>query len=120
MTNERNTATVDEFTNDDSDDVDLEDVPVTEEHVQTEVGYELTVTSKRGSGTYDNDKVKQEVNSKDPIDEVEREAIIKQVKRTMTELRSHQPIADRDALEEALQAVANDEQSVEDALEELE
>lgn len=98
MTNERDTTTVEEFTNTNNTDEgpDPDEIDVTEEHVQTEVGYEMTITSKRGTGTYNNDKVKQELNSKDPIDEMEREAVIKQVKRTMAALRAHQPDEDKE------------------------
>lgn len=120
MSNERDTTTVEEFTNDDSDTIVPEDVDVTEEHVQTEVGYELTVTSKRGTGTYNNDKVKQEVNSKEPIGEIEREAVIKQVKRTMATLRAHQPDEKIEAeFRETLEDLEAGEVSVEDALDEL-
>jgi hypothetical protein len=98
MTDERETTSVEEFTNtndgEESDELDPIDVDTTTKEVQTQEGYELSIKSKRGSGTNDRDEVKQKVKSEDPIEPMEEEALTEQVKRMMAEMRAFQPDED--------------------------
>lgn len=64
----------------------------TEKIERTDVGYRLTVSSTRGTGTRDQDSVKLEART-ETLEEVllEREAITEAVGSIMDERREHQP-----------------------------
>jgi len=61
---------------------------------RTDTGYRLTVESKRGTGTRDQDTVKVEYRSEDIPEFRTREELTDQVKQRMNELRENQPDED--------------------------
>ncbi len=58
---------------------------------KTDTGYRLTVESKRGTGTRDQDKVKAELRSEDRPDPDEQATLICDVIEHMTTLRGYDP-----------------------------
>jgi len=56
-----------------------------------ETGYEVTVTSKRGTGTYNNDKVEHELRTTTPPTDAELDEMSERVAQQMNQLRENQP-----------------------------
>lgn len=68
------------------------DTTVREE--RTDVGYRLSVESKRGTGTRDQDKVQAELRSEQPATEGEIAQLCADVRQAMEARRRHQPDAE--------------------------
>lgn len=94
-------------------------IDTTTKRIDTDTGEVLTINCKRGTGTYDNDKVKKEIAREERVSDSEREAAIEEIKQTMRALRKLQPDEDTSALEQALIKVQDGEMTVEEAIEAL-
>jgi len=97
-----------------------DEIDTTTKRIETDVGEVLTITSKRGSGTYDNDKIKKEISREESVTDEEEQQAIAEIKQTMRALRKLQPDEDDSALEQALAKVRDGEMTVEEALDALE
>ena len=72
------------------------DYDTTEKLERTDVGFRYTVECKRGTGTRDQDKVKAELRSETMSGPDTCDDIIREVKASMTDLRSFNPDEEAD------------------------
>lgn len=70
------------------------DFDTTEKVERTDVGFRLTVESKRGTGSYDYDKVKGELRTEEMPTADETAAVNREVRQQMEDLREFQPDED--------------------------
>lgn len=70
------------------------DYDTEEKLTQTDVGYQLSIKCKRGTGTNDRDEVKGEYRSEEKPTDAEIADLRRQIITEMTELRAFQPDAE--------------------------
>jgi len=73
------------------------DITQHEKVTKTEVGFKIEITSKRGTGTRDEDKVKATLKAEEYPGEPELESLRSDIHTTMAELRSFQPDQEEDS-----------------------
>jgi len=66
----------------------------TEKVERTDVGYRLTIESKRGTGTRDQDKVRAELRTEEPPTATDIGGLAEDVRLAMDRRREHQPDAE--------------------------
>lgn len=74
----------------------MTDPDTVERHEHVDIGFSITIKSKRGTGTRDQDEVKLSVDMEDRPTTEQLENLAGQVENVMNRRRSHDPDGDSD------------------------